>query len=75
MADIEASLRTDQRRLGEAVDAVIGRHDGIRIKYTRVDDPQPQLALGIARSRTLEIGPDGAEITLKNGGLAVTYRL
>src|SRR5258708_21871582 len=44
----------------ESVPAIIGRHDGVRIKYTWVDDPQPQLAFRVVRSGACQIGPNGA---------------
>src|SRR6267142_2879851 len=44
----------------ESVTAIIGWHDGISVKYTWVDDPQPQLAFRVARSSARQIGPNGA---------------
>src|SRR5262252_7977962 len=44
----------------KSIQAVIGRHHGVRIRYARIDDPQPQLAFRIPRADTLEAGPDGA---------------
>src|SRR5215831_21389290 len=44
----------------KSVQAVIGRHNRIRIKYARIDDPQPQLAFRVAQPDTFEIRPDSA---------------
>src|SRR5499427_4199085 len=44
----------------KSIQAVIGRHDRIGVKYARIHDPQPQLAFGVTRPGTFEIGPDGA---------------
>src|SRR5206468_11155422 len=39
----------------KAVDAIIGRHDGLRIEAGRVHQPEPKLALGRAAAGTGKI--------------------
>ena len=50
------------------VDAVVGRHDGLRVEPPAVDDPQPQLAFGQSVADAGEVGRELAlEALLREG--------
>src|SRR6202051_1422754 len=40
----------------EAIDPIIGRHDGVGLELRGIDDPQPQLSLGRACAGAFEAG-------------------
>src|SRR5262249_37873839 len=53
---------------GETIDAVVGRHDRVRVEAARIDNPQPQLALRPARSGSRQVRRQCAlELLLREG--------